>query len=419
MATSQHPELASDELALKRASASLRAAHEDLEYAQDLFVEAANKALRRAVEHQRQTMGLHVPLMRNAMCEHTEASHCGWIISPVRVLGSGPWEQSEFTAFLQSKGVEVTEAVDNVGSLVLGTHDFGEEELRELLAYLDDRAPIYSQELLVCGLVRQKNPYELFEGESMDLVAQSHQALGFILSLGREWPTSPEASGAIYDRGDDALETIAERQSDEASTQFELGAVLATNSPLHMLGYSVEPLGPDDWSRHAILDQAFHTGDLQAMPTGEQQRWGAPGSARRLQAISGFLAFVAGRTGQRSPAGRGKCVADLEWLRERYYDPTMGFEWPRVDGWAAPKRVSSSAFARPVTPDAVLAAIVGPEPIPRAEVVAKLWAYIKEHGLQDELHKKMVNADDKLRPLFGKEQVSMHQLARLISQHVR
>src|SRR5215470_10525680 len=75
----------------------------------------------------------------------------------------------------------------------------------------------------------------------------------------------------------------------------------------------------------------------------------------------------------------------------------------------AKKRTPNAAFMKPLTPDASLAAVVGNAPLPRTEIVSKLWAYIKKNKLQDTENKRMVNADDKLRTLFGKNQVSMFE----------
>jgi chromatin remodeling complex protein RSC6 len=74
---------------------------------------------------------------------------------------------------------------------------------------------------------------------------------------------------------------------------------------------------------------------------------------------------------------------------------------------------------KPLTPSPQLAAVVGTSPMPRTEVVSKLWAYIKKNKLQDNVNKRMVNADDKLRAIFGKSQVSMFEMAGLIGKHVK
>jgi upstream activation factor subunit UAF30 len=74
---------------------------------------------------------------------------------------------------------------------------------------------------------------------------------------------------------------------------------------------------------------------------------------------------------------------------------------------------------KPLQPDAELAAIVGAKPLPRTEVVKKIWDYIKKNNLQDTQNKKMINADNKLKPIFdGKKQVSMFEMTKLVSQHL-
>ena len=70
-------------------------------------------------------------------------------------------------------------------------------------------------------------------------------------------------------------------------------------------------------------------------------------------------------------------------------------------------------------PDADLAAVVGGEPLPRTEVIKKLWVYIKANGLQDKVNKRNINADEKLLKLFGKPQVNMFELAGIISKHLK
>ena len=86
---------------------------------------------------------------------------------------------------------------------------------------------------------------------------------------------------------------------------------------------------------------------------------------------------------------------------------------------AAKKRTPNAAFMKPLTPSAELAAVVGKAPLPRTEIISKLWAYIKEHKLQDEANKRNINADAKLKKVFGKPQVSMFEMAGLIGKHVK
>ena len=82
-------------------------------------------------------------------------------------------------------------------------------------------------------------------------------------------------------------------------------------------------------------------------------------------------------------------------------------------------RKPNAAFMKPVTPDALLAAVVGAAPLPRTELTKKLWVYIKKNGLQDKKVRTNINADEKLKPIFGgKKTVSMFEMTKLVSGHV-
>ena len=84
----------------------------------------------------------------------------------------------------------------------------------------------------------------------------------------------------------------------------------------------------------------------------------------------------------------------------------------------AKQRTPNAAFMKAMTPSAALAAVIGATPVPRTEVVSKLWIYIKKHGLQDSVNKRNINADEKLKAVFGKKQVTMFELAGLIGKHL-
>jgi upstream activation factor subunit UAF30 len=86
---------------------------------------------------------------------------------------------------------------------------------------------------------------------------------------------------------------------------------------------------------------------------------------------------------------------------------------------AATKRKPNPAFMRPLTPSSTLAAVIGASPIPRTEVVKKLWQYIKKNNLQDSKNRRNINADDKLKPIFGKATVSMFEMTKLVSKHLK
>jgi len=93
---------------------------------------------------------------------------------------------------------------------------------------------------------------------------------------------------------------------------------------------------------------------------------------------------------------------------------------------AAPKKAKKSArkpnaaFMAALTPSPTLAEVVGSKPLPRTEVIKKIWDYIKKNGLQDSKNRRMINADGKLKTLFdGKDQISMFELAKVVSKHVK
>jgi upstream activation factor subunit UAF30 len=93
---------------------------------------------------------------------------------------------------------------------------------------------------------------------------------------------------------------------------------------------------------------------------------------------------------------------------------------------AAPKKAAkksarkpNAAFMAPLQPSATLAEVVGNKPMPRTEVVKKIWDYIKKNNLQDKKNRRMINADEKTKPLFGKDQISMFDLAKIVNKHVK
>jgi len=84
------------------------------------------------------------------------------------------------------------------------------------------------------------------------------------------------------------------------------------------------------------------------------------------------------------------------------------------------KRTPNAKFMAPVTPDEVLAEIVGSKPIPRTQITKKIWDYIKKNGLQDKKNKRMINPDEKLGKVFGgKKQISMFEIAVYVKKHTK
>ena len=93
---------------------------------------------------------------------------------------------------------------------------------------------------------------------------------------------------------------------------------------------------------------------------------------------------------------------------------------PKTAKKAASKRKPNAAFMKAMTPSPALAAVIGNSPQPRTEVTKKIWDYIKKNKLQDSVNKRLINADDKLKAIFGgKNKVSMFEMTKLVSNHLK
>ena len=82
-------------------------------------------------------------------------------------------------------------------------------------------------------------------------------------------------------------------------------------------------------------------------------------------------------------------------------------------------RKPNAAFMKALTPSAVLAEVIGSAAVPRTEVVKKIWAYIKKHNLQNPKNKRNILADEKLAKVFGKKEVTMFEMTKLVSNHLK
>ena len=85
----------------------------------------------------------------------------------------------------------------------------------------------------------------------------------------------------------------------------------------------------------------------------------------------------------------------------------------------AKPRTPNAAFMKAMTPSAALAAVIGAMAVPRTEVTSKLWAYIKKNKLQDDANRRLINADAKLKEVFGKAQVNMFEMTKLVQNHLK
>lgn len=125
------------------------------------------------------------------------------------------------------------------------------------------------------------------------------------------------------------------------------------------------------------------------------------------------MAAKKGKKAAKKPAAR-KSAAKKPMKKSAAKKPAAKAKKP------AAKRKPNAAFMKPMTPDSTLAAVVGSNPMPRTEVTSKLWGYIKKNNLQDKTNRRMINADDKLREVFGgKKQVSMFEMTKLASKHMK
>ena len=125
------------------------------------------------------------------------------------------------------------------------------------------------------------------------------------------------------------------------------------------------------------------------------------------------MAAKKGKKAAKKPAAR-KSAAKKPMKKSAAKKPAAKAKKP------AAKRKPNAAFMKPMTPDSTLAAVVGSNPMPRTEVTSKLWGYIKKNNLQDKTNRRMINADDKLREVFGgKTQVSMFEMTTLVSKHMQ
>ncbi|HEX8820440.1 MAG TPA: SWIB/MDM2 domain-containing protein [Archangium sp.] len=99
--------------------------------------------------------------------------------------------------------------------------------------------------------------------------------------------------------------------------------------------------------------------------------------------------------------------------------PAAAKKAPAAKKSAAGKRKPNAAFMKEMTPSPELAAVVGSKPIPRTQVVSKIWEYIKKNNLQDAKNKRQINADDKLKPIFGgKKSVTMFEMTALVNKNL-
>jgi chromatin remodeling complex protein RSC6 len=135
-------------------------------------------------------------------------------------------------------------------------------------------------------------------------------------------------------------------------------------------------------------------------------------SLTRLRGFGIFLLTAAGR--------RGKTGIEANRKANRIVQRRIEMAKKKAKKAGGKKRKPNAAFMKAMTPSGPLAAVVGSSAMPRTEVTKKIWGYIKRNGLQDKKNKRMINADEKLKPVFGgKSQVSMFEMTKLVSRHLK
>ena len=123
-------------------------------------------------------------------------------------------------------------------------------------------------------------------------------------------------------------------------------------------------------------------------------------------------------TAKKTPAAPAKKAAAKPAAKKAA--PAKAAAKPAAKKAAPAARKPNAAFMKAMTPSSALSAVVGSAPLPRTEVTKKVWDYIKKLNLQDAANRRMINADDKLKAVFvGKSQVSMFEMTKLISDHLK
>ena len=268
---------------------------------------------------------------------------------------------------------------------------------------------------VVQALVEQNAKFEKFFIELQQLVSAVLEKSVVISTT--DTPSHSSTAASTEKKQESAPDPTVYTWDDETDRRLNL------DSPLSRLGYSVAENGLDEDERHELLDIAVNSDVLPGVTSNDQKkRWGTKNSPQRIYAISKFLTWLCRFQGSDKLSARDKWISDIQYLREQFYDETMGFDWPEepvlITSKTA-KRTPNAAFMQTLKASPELAAVIGSTPLPRTEIVSKLWTYIKRHGLQDTVNKRMINSDAKLKKVFGKSQVSMFEMAGLIGKHVK
>ena len=235
-------------------------------------------------------------------------------IDLVSTMGSGPFQESEFDAFLEGIGIEAYPVEEDTEILVLGEEDWSPEVLRRMLSErCGESLRVYSQEMFLSFILSGADPLDEAE-ELLRGFGEEHPALEFLSAAGFHWPTT-----TVVGRGGS-----------------ELQAEWLAKGYLKYLGYTVGQKGLTGPERREILANAYSSAIPNIFPEEYRTTWGRPRSSLRLQKIAESIAAFC-RNAQRRPHAMQLAISqwetDLDWLKATYYDDQYIFEWPSTTIW--------------------------------------------------------------------------------------
>ncbi len=264
------------------------------------------------IEHPK---GLNKIAFRNFLCFDKTAEDIGLDSVPITLIGSGPWNYEELRTFLEEKGFECVSMDQGESVLVLGEIECTEEDIHDFISNsISDRSSpkIYTQEMFIYHLISGEDPFAAWSRDTLLDAVEGHQGMDFVLAYeGLSWPDESDTDDEDY--------TVSEMDTGDWSSE----------SPLKKLGYTAKDGALSDRERREILTCAFED-SIEDFLSDEQERryWGRERSTQRLYAISRFINWLAEFQGNQKPLAYEKWRSDLEWLKTRFYDKRMQFQWP-------------------------------------------------------------------------------------------
>ena len=238
-------------------------------------------------------------------------SDIDWIKGTIGTIGDGPWELEEVDNLLLGMRFDVSEIPqDDIQILVIGRNNYSKEIIEEhIKSYATSQLIILSQELLLLGILTNKNPLSFFDNESLSEYSLNHPGIQYALSVGFEWPRTSVSIGEIY--------------------EWESDAEFSEKSPLREMGYSAKMGGPSESERREILEDFLFITKPPLVDTPEEiKRWGRAGTNQRLYSMAKFIGWLIRFKGASSELAAVKWQSDLDWLKSNFYKSTMKFGWP-------------------------------------------------------------------------------------------